>query len=247
MPSAPPRGSVRVAELGRSRTDTARDVAASAGSAIVRRLDSLPTRRQRVQRKRWMWAEARHNCLLDIGLDHLTLARAALYQAILRAEPPSGENVKDALDFLRRAGQQDVHLPAASSLAPSAAPTTGDFDGAREDLDEAFEIAERGPMRLHLADIHLHRARLFGLMAGRPKDYPWVSPRDDLDKAREAHRRPAATAGGARSSKTPRRRGSASPGPPRPLAHHRPDAGGEAADDRAVVPAERELLFYFSK
>ena len=34
-------------------------------------------------------------------------------------------------------------------------------DGARADLDEAWQIAERGPMRLHMADIHLHRARLF--------------------------------------------------------------------------------------
>jgi hypothetical protein len=32
---------------------------------------------------------------------------------------------------------------------------------AQSDLDESWEIAERGPMRLHLADIHLHRARLF--------------------------------------------------------------------------------------
>jgi len=31
----------------------------------------------------------------------------------------------------------------------------------RSDLDEAWEIAERGPMPLSLADIHLHRARLF--------------------------------------------------------------------------------------
>lgn len=30
-------------------------------------------------------------------------------------------------------------------------------------LDEAWEIAERGSMRLHMADIHLYRARLFGL------------------------------------------------------------------------------------
>ena len=29
------------------------------------------------------------------------------------------------------------------------------------DLDEAWEIAERGPMPLFLADIHLYRARLF--------------------------------------------------------------------------------------
>ena len=29
------------------------------------------------------------------------------------------------------------------------------------DLDEAWQIASRGDMRLHMADIHLHRARLF--------------------------------------------------------------------------------------
>ena len=40
-------------------------------------------------------------------------------------------------------------------------------------------------MRLHLADVRLHRARLFGLMANRPVAYPWVSARDDLDKARK--------------------------------------------------------------
>ena len=124
------------------------------------------------------------NWLLDIGVDHLTLARASLVQAILRAEPPSGEHVKEALDFLRRAGSQD-DLPRGLLTRALFRATTRDFDGAREDLDEAFEIAERGPMRLHLADIHLHRARLFGLMAGRPEKYPWVSPRDDLDKARK--------------------------------------------------------------
>jgi len=33
------------------------------------------------------------------------------------------------------------------------------LDSAKTDLDEAWEIAERGPLPLHLADIHLHRAR----------------------------------------------------------------------------------------
>ena len=32
---------------------------------------------------------------------------------------------------------------------------------ARADLDEAWQIASRGGMRLFMADIHLHRARLF--------------------------------------------------------------------------------------
>ncbi len=73
--------------------------------------------------------------------------RAALYQAILRSEPRAGENVKEALDFLRRAGSQD-HLPYGLLTRALFRATTGDFDGAREDLDEAFEIAERGPKRL---------------------------------------------------------------------------------------------------
>jgi hypothetical protein len=57
-------------------------------------------------------------------------------------------------------------------------------DSAQSDLDEAFEIAERGPMPLHMADIHLHRARLFGLSKDRPAIYPWTSPQDDLANAR---------------------------------------------------------------
>lgn len=34
-------------------------------------------------------------------------------------------------------------------------------------LEEAQQVAERGPMPLYLADVHLHRARLFGRL---PKD-----------------------------------------------------------------------------
>ncbi len=32
---------------------------------------------------------------------------------------------------------------------------------AQTDLDEAWQIAERGSMKLHMADIHLRRAHLF--------------------------------------------------------------------------------------
>jgi hypothetical protein len=58
-------------------------------------------------------------------------------------------------------------------------------ESAQEDLDEAWEIAERGLMKLFLADIHLYRVRLFG----RPNDecrmtkYPWESPKADLEAA----------------------------------------------------------------
>ena len=130
------------------------------------------------------WAERSNLSLEAIGLDHLTHVRAALYNSILSGDPPPRPHLNEAVDFLRRSGQQ-VTLPHALLTRALFRTATGAFDGAREDLDEAFEIAERGPMRLHLADIHLHRARLFGLIANRPAAYPWVSARDDLDKARK--------------------------------------------------------------
>ena len=57
---------------------------------------------------------------------------------------------------------------------------------ARRDLDEVWEIAERGPMPLFLADIHLHRARLFGPLKSEAngEQYPWESPAADLAAAR---------------------------------------------------------------
>ena len=86
---------------------------------------------------------------------------------ILRAQLRSDEHAREAVDLLRRSGNQD-HLPRGLLTRALWRAATGDFDGAREDLDEAFEIAERGPMRLYLADIHLHGARLFGLIANQP-------------------------------------------------------------------------------
>ena len=58
-------------------------------------------------------------------------------------------------------------------------------DSAQEDLDEAWEIAERGSMKLHLADIHLYRARLFcvGQVTNLSHIYPWESPEHDLEEA----------------------------------------------------------------
>jgi hypothetical protein len=60
---------------------------------------------------------------------------------------------------------------------------------SQADLDEAWEIAERGPMRLHIAGILLTRCRLFGSMKGEGgrrnemEKYPWESPQADLAAA----------------------------------------------------------------
>lgn len=110
------------------------------------------------------WSERNRAGLLDIALDHLTLARTALYAGAMAdptALPPADAVVQAdaAVAGLRAAGQLD-HLPRALLTRAWLRRWSGDADGARADLDEAQDLAERGPMRLHLADCHLHRARL---------------------------------------------------------------------------------------
>ncbi len=157
--------------------------------------------------------------LLDFALHHLTLGRATLWATILErgaALPPlqhpdesaalhnherrsslkaalqsaNGE-LGAAVDGLRRAGQQ-ILLPHGLLTRAWLRFLTGAGAGpesAQEDLDEAWEIAERGPMRLFMADIHLYRARLFHEV----KPYPWATDadgnargaRDDLAAARK--------------------------------------------------------------
>ncbi|MCU1349127.1 MAG: hypothetical protein JWO56_2157 [Acidobacteria bacterium] len=142
--------------------------------------------------------------LLSIALDHLTLGRTTLYAAILEPRrrqhemvqhfplPSSDESqggfttaateLDHAVSGLRRAGAQH-HLPRGLLTRAWLRGLTGartGSDSAQSDLDEAWEIAERGPMPLHLADIHLYRARLFF----REATYPWESPQHDLAEAR---------------------------------------------------------------
>jgi hypothetical protein len=91
------------------------------------------------------------------------------------------------VDGLRRAGSQN-HLPDGLLARAWLRCLTGAHTGpesAKSDLDEAFEIAERGPMPLFMADIHLHRARLFGLSTDRPANFRatsklWNRPGDVL-------------------------------------------------------------------
>ncbi len=129
------------------------------------------------------WAEAARVDILTIALDHLTLGRAALYAAILEGSSldPCRAILQHAVDGLRRAGVQDYlirGLLTRAWLLSLEGNRTGP-ESAQSDLDEAWEIAERGPMKLHMADIHLHRARLFF----REAEYPWESPQADLAAA----------------------------------------------------------------
>jgi hypothetical protein len=116
------------------------------------------------------WAQQR-GVLLEIANDHLTLGQAALYAATLVAHAPTPtvapelsfatarEHLDAAIDGLRNAGQlQEIPrgLITRAWLYHRTDPAR-----ATADLDEAWTLAERGPMPLFQADIQLTRARLF--------------------------------------------------------------------------------------
>lgn len=143
-----------------------------------------------------------NNWLLDIALSHLTLGRTWLYAAVLQADTLRSDasawfttgrvagEIDNAVKGFRISGNVDnlpLSLLTRAWLRYMQGRTTG-ADSAQGDLDEAWDIAERGPMPLYQADIHLHRARLFF----RDQDYPWSKnddgrargPLDDLADAR---------------------------------------------------------------
>jgi len=117
-----------------------------------------------------------HRSQLSIALDKLSSAQAILYKTLLSTDSATEivsvqSGMKSALADLRQASELD-HLPKALlSAALCFGAIAHRPDEARRYLDEAKQIAERGPMPLYLADVHMHRARLF-------------RDRDELAKAR---------------------------------------------------------------
>jgi hypothetical protein len=120
----------------------------------------------------WMNRDS-HAPVLTIALDHLTLARCALYQHWL-GQPSSNDDTPaqaalatarlhadKAVNGMRAAGTQN-HLPRGLLTRACILHSQGQPEAAERDLAEAQRIAQRGGMKLHLADVHLTRARLFG-------------------------------------------------------------------------------------
>ncbi|MCK6560719.1 hypothetical protein L6R21_16115 [bacterium] len=108
--------------------------------------------------------------LLDIALNKLSLGRAFLLQALAettaRALGASGQYFDQARDYLhqavaglREAGTQH-NLPWGLFARAAYYRSQNEFALAWADLEEAREIAERGEMKLHLADYHLEACRL---------------------------------------------------------------------------------------
>ncbi len=126
--------------------------------------------------------------ILDIGLFTLVLGQTSILRSLLAEdsqqikELSTATTLDEALRILRQAGSQEFIVRGLLARAWGrvlAGAYTG-IESAQEDLDEAWEIAERGPMRLFMADIHLYRARLFGGMSARASGvkYPWNNKRD---------------------------------------------------------------------
>ncbi len=148
------------------------------------------------------WVQDARVGFLSVAVDYLTLGRAAFYGSILKNTSNDRRALNDsrqmnvantldnAVDDLRRSGEQRF-LPLGLLTRCWFRSRNGAHigpDSAQEDLDEAWEIVERGPMKLFMADIHLYRARLFH----KVKPYPWNKnpdgsergPKDDLADAR---------------------------------------------------------------
>lgn len=108
--------------------------------------------------------------LLDIALDTLTISRAQTARALTSARSDLQgiarrnlnilqQQVDSLVDGLIAAGE--VGFIARGLLVRSVfLRVIGDENGAARDLDLVEEISEPGPMRLHLCDMALERARL---------------------------------------------------------------------------------------
>jgi hypothetical protein len=145
-------------------TFLASSLAAMDRSKLEPPLDALQEAKQRAAGAQRAWQEIFTNApsLVTIALDQLTLGRVALYRAVLEGSSfePAHEPLTAAVDGLRAAGDMS-YLPRGLLSRAWLRFIQRDPKGAKADLDEAWQVAERGSMKLHLADIHLHRARLF--------------------------------------------------------------------------------------
>jgi len=133
--------------------------------------------------------------LISSALDHLTLGRAALYQAILgeAALDAAHAGLEQAVAALRLAGQP-VFIPPGLLTLGWLLFLEGNSAEAMRAFEEAGEIAERGTMKLHLADLYLHRARLLHDPSGlsRARDLAtecgYLRRQEELDDAAQAAR-----------------------------------------------------------
>jgi len=110
----------------------------------------------------------RNNRLLDIAVDKLSIGKGHM---LLGSFAESENYLNQAVDGLREAGTQH-NLPWGLLARATLARHQKDFLKSWTDLDEAWEIAEYGQMRLHLIDYHLEACRLIREQLSAFSDQP---------------------------------------------------------------------------
>jgi tetratricopeptide (TPR) repeat protein len=155
---------------------------------------------ERRARQTLEWAQQVGAQLLTFALDKLSLGRAGLEE--VKSKSVKGKSTErnlieakrwldEAVDGLRKAGEQR-YLPCGLLARAGYYRCQQDWDRAWGDLEEAREIAERGEMRLHLADYHLEAARLCmdegaGSPTEEPREQPSRTPANDVRVDAKGH------------------------------------------------------------
>ena len=131
------------------------------------------------------WAKNYGGSLLSIALDNLSLGCARLLQSKSESDyqiTKSLTYLNRAVDGLRQANTMD-HLPRGLLARAEYYRVTNELDNAQRDLDEAFTIASRGGMGLHLADCHLEYARLYLAKGETDKAREhWETAKESIEK-----------------------------------------------------------------
>lgn len=117
---------------------------------------------QRARRTLVWETQMRGAPVLDFALHHLSIARARLYSSILddNSTDELDREFRRAFEKLSHAGDQEFMVCGLLSRSVCQYAQS-DEKNCQTDLEEAWYIACAGDMRLHMADILLHRARLF--------------------------------------------------------------------------------------
>jgi tetratricopeptide (TPR) repeat protein len=145
-----------------------------------------------LSRAEWL-IQTRHpsDSLLDIALDHLSLGRAHLLQALQEGSQDftqAAEHLNQAVDRLRQAGLQ-YFLPLGLLARAELHRVQGEFERAQHDIEEAMTIGERGEMGLHQADCHLENARLYLAMRDEDRAREHLATARVMIEQRGYHRR----------------------------------------------------------
>ncbi len=135
----------------------------------LRSTDVINTREQAItafteiiQRAEHLIAQAKklQNAAFDCGHGELALGLALFHRSRVTDSPEyerAMAEINKAVTHLRMTGQQH-HYAQSLVIRAQCRAKIGDNDGAKADLSEASQIAERSSMRIFMADIRLIRA-----------------------------------------------------------------------------------------